>query len=206
VRTHVVVAHPDEQSLTRAVADRLVDALSDDGHDVDVADLHAEGFDPRFTLADRRRYRAEGPLPDDIAAEQRRIDRADHLVLLFPVYWWSMPAMLKGWVDRVFVNGWAFDDTTTPMTRKLGSLTVHLVMVGGEDAAGYRKRGYDSAIDTQMRVGIIGYCGARAGASEYVFDAESRPRAEVARDVTAAVEAVSTAVRTARRDTAGQPV
>jgi putative NADPH-quinone reductase len=45
--------------------------------------------------------------PADVLAEQARIDRADALVLVFPIYWWSLPGLLKGWIDRVFVNGWA---------------------------------------------------------------------------------------------------
>ena len=56
-----------------------------------------------------RRASRPGVASADVLAEQARIDRADTLVLVYPIYWWSMPALLKGWIDRVFSNGWAFD-------------------------------------------------------------------------------------------------
>ena len=121
MKTLIVTAHPDPDSLTAGIAEQLRAALATDAVDatgdaevdadssVEVADLAAEGFDPRFGAADRNTYRVGGEFPDDVAREHRRLDAADHLVLVFPVWWWSMPALLKGWVDRVFVNGWAFD-------------------------------------------------------------------------------------------------
>lgn len=170
----VVVAHPDPGSLTHHVGQEIHAALVRAGIDTDVADLHAEGFDPRFTLADRQRYRSAGAVPADVVAEQQRLDTVDDLVLVFPVFWWSMPALLKGWVDRVFIRGWAFDDTTSPMTPKLGRLTIHLVMLAGEDAEGFRRRGYDTAITTQLVTGVLGYCGARTGVTAIIHESESR--------------------------------
>ncbi|MFC9219789.1 NAD(P)H-dependent oxidoreductase [Streptomyces hygroscopicus] len=58
---------------------------------VEIADLSEERFDPRFTPADRRAYREGGDYPADVMAEHRRLERATDLVLVFPVYWWSMP-------------------------------------------------------------------------------------------------------------------
>lgn len=68
------------------------------GYAIDIADLHHEGFDPRFTKADHAHYRG-GPIPADVAAMQRRVEAADRLAFVFPVYWWGMPAMLKGWIE-----------------------------------------------------------------------------------------------------------
>lgn len=133
MKTLVVTAHPDPNSLTLAVARQLARALEPSS--VEIADLAAEGFDPRFTLADRRTYLSGGHFAPEVLAEQRRIDGADHLVLVFPVYWWSMPALLKGWIDRVFINGWAFEiDAENGMRRNLGRLTTHLIPVAGDDA------------------------------------------------------------------------
>ena len=106
----VVVAHPDPASLSQAVAQKLAEGVSGAGHSAEIADLAREGFDPRFTLNDLAAHRREIAQPADIAFEQMRIDRADALVLVYPVYWWSMPALLKGWIERVFSNGWAYDD------------------------------------------------------------------------------------------------
>jgi NAD(P)H dehydrogenase (quinone) len=154
----VVVAHPDPTSLSHSVGARIVDGIStsDQGHSVELADLAAEGFDPRFSAADLAVHRRHAPPPADVASEQGRIDRADALVLVYPVYWWSMPALLKGWIDRVFANGWAFDfSANTKLVKKLGRLRVHLVAVAGGDARTYARHGYVGAMKTQIDHGIL---------------------------------------------------
>ncbi|MBI6633824.1 NAD(P)H-dependent oxidoreductase [Pseudomonas paralactis] len=59
------------------------------GHTFEIADLAAEGFEPRYTTADHRVHRAHATPPVDVLAEQARIERADALVIAFPIYWWS---------------------------------------------------------------------------------------------------------------------
>lgn len=105
----IVVAHHHPRSLTHALAARIAEGVLRAGHSAETADLAAEGFEPRFGLADHAVHRGQASPPADVLAEQARIDRADTLVLVYPIYWWSMPALLKGWIDRVFSNGWAFD-------------------------------------------------------------------------------------------------
>ncbi|WP_156419349.1 NAD(P)H-dependent oxidoreductase [Aureimonas sp. AU12] len=107
----IVTAHPDPRSYTHAAVARLVAGQeTNPGATHEVADLAAEGFDPRFTATDNEQFHGRADDADGIVAEQRRIDRADMLVLVFPVYWWSMPAVMKGWIDRVFTSGWAYID------------------------------------------------------------------------------------------------
>ena len=171
VDTLIVTAHPDPDSLTADLARQLQDALRPGP--VVVADLAAEGFDPRFGTADREAYRGDGDVPSDVVREQRRLDAADHLVLVFPVYWWSMPALLKGWIDRVFIAGWAFDvDPVGGTRRNLGGLTVHLVLVAGDAAGTYERHGYEQAIRTQIEHGIVDYVGARRGSLAFVHESE----------------------------------
>lgn len=82
----IVVAHPDPKSLSHGVAAHIADrVVTNSGNSFDVADLSAEAFDPSFTAADIAVHRREVPAPADVAAEQARIDRADALVLVYPV-------------------------------------------------------------------------------------------------------------------------
>jgi len=108
-----VIDHPDPASLTHALALRFSDGAAQAGHSVEMADLHAEGFDPRWTKSDAAQF-AEGCSPKDVDREQQRIARCDALCLVFPLYWYGMPAMTKGWIDRVWSWGWAYDDITDP--------------------------------------------------------------------------------------------
>ncbi|KQM16534.1 NAD(P)H dehydrogenase [Plantibacter sp. Leaf171] len=196
--TLIVTTHPDPDSLTHHLAQRLATELrSTSGPaDVELADLAAEGFDPRYTLADRHTYRVGGDYTPDVAAEQERLDRATDLVLVFPVYWWSTPALLKGWFDRVFVNGWAFGlDAEGGIVRKLDRLRIHLVPVAGDDAGVYDRHGYEQAMRTQLEHGIVDFCGARRGVTAFVHDSEREDAEGRAAAVGAAVTAVVEAIR-----------
>jgi NAD(P)H dehydrogenase (quinone) len=194
MRALIVTAHPDPDSLTHHAARRLRALVGED--DAVIADLAAEGFDPRFTAGDRADYRGKTVSDPDVIAEQRRIDEADHLVLVFPVYWWSMPALLKGWIDRVFIGGWAFDfDEDDRITRRLGHLTIHLLPVAGDDEASYERHGYAQSFSTQIEHGIIEYCGAKRGVTAFIRDSEGGDDDRVARDVDAAVAEIAAAIR-----------
>jgi len=172
----IVVSHPNVNSLTHAAAARVASGVASagTGRTSELADLSAEGFDPRFTAADLAAHLRTGPPPPDVRAEQERLDRADALVLVYPVYWWSFPGLLKGWIDRVFSNGWAYDEGQDGRTvKKLGRLAVHLAALGGADLRTYARHGYFGAMRTQIEHGIFGYCGARMGRSELLLPSET---------------------------------
>ncbi|WP_277590824.1 NAD(P)H-dependent oxidoreductase [Pseudomonas chlororaphis] len=171
----IVVAHHDPRSLSHSLAAQVAQGLGP-SHSFEIADLFAEAFDPRFNVADHAVHRRQELPPADVLAEQARIDRADALVLVYPVYWWSMPALLKGWIDRVFANGWAFDFNleANRFEKKLGHLRVHLLGVGGADAGTYGRHGYETAMKTQIDHGIFDYCGARVLTSELLLESESQ--------------------------------
>ena len=170
----IVVAHHDPQSLTHSLAAQVAAGLSASGHTFEIADLAAEGFDPRYNAADQRVHRTRAEPPADVAAEQARIDRADALVLVFPIYWWSLPGLLKGWIDRVFVNGWAIDyGPDTPVVKKQRHLQVHLLALGAADQSAIERHGYAKAMHTQIDYGIFDYCGAQVLTSALLLESES---------------------------------
>ncbi len=175
MHTLIVTSHPHPDALTQAVARRIADGLSTaPGATMELADLHAEGFDPRYTRHDLDGHHRLSAFPADVLAEQARLDRADALVLVFPVYWWSMPALMKGWIDRVFTGGWAYDDSSGQgVLKKLGHLSVHLVGLGGADARTWHKRGYTEAMKTQIDTGIFDYCGAPVLSSTLLLETDT---------------------------------
>lgn len=171
----IVVSHPNPESLTHAIGAQIAEGLSATGqnHTFEIADLAAEGFDPRFSAADLALHLREAAPAPDVAAEHARLDRADALVLVFPVYWWSFPGMLKGWIDRVFTNGWAYEEVAGGKTvKKLGRLPVHLVGIGGANMGTYDRHGYANAMKTQIDHGIFGYVGAPVVTSELLLPSE----------------------------------
>lgn len=119
----IVYAHPEPRSLNGALKDFAVQRLQAAGHAVQVSDLYAMAWkapiDARDSLdhdpAERldvseasRRAFASGSQRPDIAAEQEKLRWADGVILQFPLWWFSMPAILKGWVDRVYAYGFAY--------------------------------------------------------------------------------------------------
>lgn len=107
-----VLGHPEVASLNGQLRDVGVAALRAAGWEVEESDLYRDGFDPRLVC--------EGGA--DVRAEQEKLRVADLLVLQFPLWWYGMPAILKGWVDRVFEAGFAYDviDPATGRARKYG--------------------------------------------------------------------------------------
>lgn len=176
----IVVAHPDPASLTHAIAKHVAQGVAQAGprsgppHSFEVADLAAEGFDPRFTQADVDLHLTRSNPPADVTAEHARLDRADALVLVYPVHWWSFPALMKGWIDRVFTNGWAYDAPPDgKVVKRLQRLQVHLVASGGADMRTYARHGYFGAMKTQIDHGIFGYCGARVATSDLLVASDA---------------------------------
>ncbi|MDE3010993.1 MAG: NAD(P)H-dependent oxidoreductase [Pseudomonadota bacterium] len=119
-RVLIVHAHPEPHSFCAALRDAAVSELRAAGCQVEVSDLYARGFNPVaaaddfrvrrdpdylvYALEQRHAVEQHTLLPE-IQAEIDKVLACDLLILSFPVFWFSMPAMLKGWIDRVFVSG-----------------------------------------------------------------------------------------------------
>ena len=120
MRVHLVHAHPEPGSFVTAMHDVIKEELEQRGDDVTISNLYAQGFNPvlsgddfgsrrrsdylNYALEQRNGYET-GTLAEDIAREVAPVLAADVLAFTFPVYWFSVPAILKGWIERVFLSG-----------------------------------------------------------------------------------------------------
>ncbi|MBI5112818.1 MAG: NAD(P)H-dependent oxidoreductase [Rhodovulum sp.] len=109
MRVLVIYAHPVETSFNAAVHARAVAALREADHTVDDCDLYAEGFDPVLSRSERIDYHDTAVNRRPVQAHVDRLLAAEALVLVFPVWCFGLPAILKGWFDRVLMPGVAFD-------------------------------------------------------------------------------------------------
>jgi NAD(P)H dehydrogenase (quinone) len=145
-RALIVHAHPEPTSFAAAQLQAAVASLGGAGHEVEVIDLYAQQWPPvldrdEFAVADgpfkpqaeQMRAAADGTLDDAVRTHLDRVLAADLLVLSFPLWWFSMPAILKGWVDRVFVMGALFGGDLGLFDRAAmrGKRAVVLVTTGG---------------------------------------------------------------------------
>ena len=174
----IVYVHPKAQCFNRAVLERTQAGLRKAGHDVQVADLYAEGFQPAMIEDDFAQFDRQ-PMPADVLAEQARVEWSDAIIFIFPLWWWSLPAMLKGWFDRVFTYGWAWLDPARPDLSALDPRKVLVLCSAGADKTALAKRGYDTAFETQLVKGTFSYCGFRDVTIRMLSDVhDGRPHAD----------------------------
>lgn len=120
MRVLVVVDHPytgaswedvpHRRSFTAALAHAAIEGARSAGHEVDVIDLHADGFDPVMHAEDLTAWRLRQVVDPVVRDYQERLLAADHLVLVFPIWWEAMPATTKGFLDKVLTKGIVYDE------------------------------------------------------------------------------------------------
>lgn len=164
-----VYAHPESRSLNAALRDAGTDVLRRAGHRVTVSDLYEMSWkaalDPddfgdlpdapiELSQASKWAQRA-GTMSDDIRAEQRKLVKADMLVLQFPLWWYATPAILKGWIDRVFAKGFAYgipDPADPARTFRYGDgpllgKRAQVIITAGSPPAAMGPRGINGQLD-----------------------------------------------------------
>ena len=125
----VVHAHPDPESLNAALFRTAVTALEEAGHEVHPVDLYSVGFRAAMSAEERARYETDEPVVDPQVAEQIEWIRwAEAMVFVYPSWWSSLPAVLKGWLERTMVPGVGFTlDTETRKVRPALTQVRHIV-------------------------------------------------------------------------------
>ncbi|MFD4322506.1 NAD(P)H oxidoreductase [Streptomyces sp. NPDC058548] len=154
--TLLVLAHPRTDSLTAQVAARLHARLKDEGGTVDVLDLYAEGFDPLLRPEDEPDWEdREKVYSPEVHAHMDRILAADDIVVVFPVWWFTPPAILKGWIDRVWNYGFAYGRSRP---RLAGKRLLWLALMGGTPEE-IERLGMTDALGLVLVTGISEFCG-----------------------------------------------
>lgn len=107
----IVYAHPDEKSFTHSVLDSFIRGIKEAGHTYELSDLYKMNFRTDMTLDEYERESSQNislPIPDDVKCEHEKMDRAELIVFVYPLWWSDCPAKLKGWFDRVYNVGYAY--------------------------------------------------------------------------------------------------
>ncbi len=120
IDTLIVYCHPYEMSLSAAVLTAVEAGLDRVGRSFEVCDLYADGFDPVLRAPDLALYGEGGTNDELVRRYQGQLSRARHLVLVAPVWWNDIPAMLKGWIDKVMLVGFSWEATGHGLSGTLG--------------------------------------------------------------------------------------
>ncbi|WP_030761919.1 NAD(P)H-dependent oxidoreductase [Streptomyces griseus] len=197
MKTLIVHAHPEPNSLNGALKDLAVSTLEGAGHEVRVSDLYAMGWKavvdagdygseasaPLKVARDSGRAFDAGTLTPDVRAEQEKLLWADTIVLQFPLWWYTMPAILKGWVDRVFTHRFAYgvgEHSATRYGDRYGEGTLAgrralLSVTAGGPESHYAARGINGPIEDLLfpiHHGILYHPGIEALPPFVVYGAD----------------------------------
>ncbi len=154
MRVMVTIDHPWKESFNHEIMHRVIEVLEAGGHAVDVLDLHDENFDPVMHVRELAVYTKGEYLDPKVGEYQARIRQADHLIYIFPVWWEVMPALLKGFFDKVFLPGFAFNEADfTPRLTHIKSGTVITTM--GAPEVIY------TSVEPVLCKGILEVCGVQ---------------------------------------------
>jgi len=131
MRVLLIHCHPRVESFSAALRDTARQSLEAAGHEVECRDLYAEGFSPALNDAEHRDYLDPASNPSDVADHVASLQRAEALLLVYPTWWYGLPAMLKGWFDRIWAPGIAFklgDGAIEPLLtniKRIGVVTTY---------------------------------------------------------------------------------
>jgi NAD(P)H dehydrogenase (quinone) len=155
----IVYAHPFEDSFNHAILESAVAALESKGHSVVVRDLYAIGFNPVLSPKDFKELRS-GHTPEDIATEQAYIKKVDAITFIYPLWWTGLPAILQGYIDRVFAYGFAYQYNKEGMVEGLlaGKKGV-MITTHGTPNMYYDASGMTQSLKQTTDEGIFGFCG-----------------------------------------------
>ena len=164
---HLIIhaTHRNESFISQAVV-VLGKALLAKGENVLLRDLYSINFDPILTVTDFEMTR-HGNTPEDIRAEQEYISSADIIWFFYPVWWTGMPAILKGYIDRVFLSGFAYKMAGNNPIGLLRDKKVVIINSMGQTREEYEELGMFEAMKLTTDTGVFGFCGMHVICHKY---------------------------------------
>lgn len=172
----IIYAHPNAASLNHFFKNTIVATLEKSGQEIVVRDLNEINFNPVLSLEDMHGQRM-GQVAADVKTEQDFISWADQIIFIYPIWWTGMPAIMKGYIDRVFSYGFAYRyDQGIQKGLLTGKQTI-IVNSHGKSNAEYEAMGMDKALALTSDTGIFKYCGLEIK-QHFYFDQADRASAE----------------------------
>lgn len=172
----IIYAHPNAASLNNLFKQTIEEALRIQMHEVVVRDLYQLNFDPVLSLEDMAGQR-KGMVSEAIRREQEYITWAEAVTFIYPIWWTGMPAILKGYIDRVFSYGFAYRYDKGVQKGLLAGKAAYIINSHGKSKIEYQEIGMDNALKLTSDKGIYTYCGFDVK-RHFFFDRADRVTAE----------------------------
>lgn len=172
----IIYAHPNSASLNHFFKQTVVESLLQSGQEVVVRDLNEISFNPVLSLEDMNGQRM-GKVTDDVKTEQDFITWADQIIFIYPIWWTGMPAIMKGYIDRIFSYGFAYRYDQGVQKGLLAGKQTVIINSHGKSNAEYETMGMDKALALTSDTGIFKYSGLEIK-QHFYFDKSDRASSE----------------------------
>lgn len=164
----VIYAHPNPKSFNHAIKEKVEHTLSGMGKTFKVVDLYSLNFNPVLTGEDLYNIFVNNTVSEDIKQHQELISNAGFLIFIHPVWWSGMPAILKGYIDRVFTYGFAYKEVNGEIVGLLSDKKVLIINTFGADENELNHFGIKECFD-KIYNSIYGFCGIREIKTKYLY-------------------------------------
>ncbi len=160
MKSVIILAHPYPNSFNHVIKDVVVQALIDK-KEVNVIDLVKDEFDPVLSQEDLRLYMQGQSSDPKVMEYQRDLLDCDDLVLIFPIWWYEAPAILKGFLDKVLLPGFAFDEVENQLVGRLSHIKRLTVISTSEVLSDYMRKEVGNPIEISLMNTTLGVCGIK---------------------------------------------
>ncbi|MDO6739343.1 NAD(P)H-dependent oxidoreductase [Wenyingzhuangia sp. 2_MG-2023] len=182
----IIYAHPNKGSLNHHLLQTVIDSLKTKNHEIVIRNLYQLNFNPVLSLEDMDGQRM-GNVTDEVKQEQQYISWTDHITFIYPIWWTGMPAMMKGYIDRVFSYGFAYRYDQGVQKGLLTDKLTTIINTHGKSQAEYESIGMDKALSLTSDKGIFTYCGLEIN-QHFFFDKADKANSEEIEEWTAKIK------------------
>ncbi len=180
MRHLIIYAHPNSESLNHHFKEIVIKNLTKSGHEIVVRDLYELEFNPVLSMNDMI-DQMKGTLEEKIIAEQEYISWAENIIFIYPIWWTGMPAIMKGYIDRIFTYGFAYRYDQRIQKGLLTGKSAIIINTHGKSNAEYATTGMDKALSLTSDRGIYQYCGLEIK-EHFFFGKADRVTKEIVED------------------------
>jgi NAD(P)H dehydrogenase (quinone) len=154
----IVYAHPQKESFNQAILETTVQTLENKGHEVRVRNLYNLNFQPVLYQSELESLR-KGEILEDVKREQEYITQSDCIIFIYPIWWTGLPAILKGYIDRVFSYGFAYSVGSNGVNQHLTDKKGFIINTHGTPKEIYDQMGMTKALKMTSDTGIFEFTG-----------------------------------------------
>ncbi|MHC1708638.1 MAG: NAD(P)H-dependent oxidoreductase [Bacteroidales bacterium] len=154
----IIFTHPNGKGFSHKILQTVIDTIGTNDNNYQLRNLNEIGFNPVLSNSDLAMFK-RNEYPDDIKQEQELIRWADVLIFVYPLWWGGMPAILKGYIDRVFASGFAYEYNSNNPVGLLKGKKAMLFSTQGYSREHYESIGMNEAMMKVERDGIFKFCG-----------------------------------------------